>query len=273
MKKRPIPRIEQLEAREVPDVSLGHAAPCFASPGPARIDVLAHSPVTYSPPAGNPALADAGMAIPKPAGEAQDVPALQALESLFFSPEEVEKLVARPASPGPSAEPAGDAAQGWQFLCNYTRKAIRNEELRYGPLPDHEDLLQQTFVEWRQTTGPGEHALANLLDRDSAERLALRKAVRRVIDHVRYDVRRQRRMVEITDQPIPSNPADQDWIDLRLDLGAGVGKLGPRERQTLELRRQGKTFDEIGAELGLLRQRAFEIYHTALGRLQEIYGS
>ena len=33
------------------------------------------------------------------------------------------------------AEPAG-----WLFLNNYTRKAIANEEARYGRLPDHDDL-------------------------------------------------------------------------------------------------------------------------------------
>jgi hypothetical protein len=260
MKKRPAPRIEQLEAREVPDVSLGHAAPYAVAATPAQ--VLEQNPVSYSLPAGS-----------ETAGAIPSAPAREALDHLFHSPEAVDQLVAPSAKPVQGATPEADVAQGWQFLANYTRKAIRNEELRYGPLPDHDDLLQQTFVEWRQATGPGDHALANLLDRDSTERLALKKAVRRVIDHVRYEARKQRRMVEITDQAVPTKAGEQDWIDLKLDLGAGVGQLGPRERQTLELRRQGKTFDEIGAELGLLRQRAFEIYHTALGRLQEIYSS
>jgi hypothetical protein len=239
MKKRRVLRIERLEARETPDVSLCPAA----YPAPPLTAQLA------------------GPADGFPAGQPESPLSLPALETIFSSPAEMEKLL------GPSAEPP----EGWQFLSNYARKAIRNEELHYGALPDHDDILQQIYVEWREQVGPGDSSLAGLLHRDSAGRQVLRKAVRRVLDHARYEQTRRKRVLELHDQPAPVRPAAQDWADVRLDWSLGVGGLGDGERQVLELRSQGKTFAEIGAEMGLLKQRVFEMYSAALDRLQEVY--
>jgi hypothetical protein len=266
MKKRSLLRIEQLEARETPDVSLSQAA--LPSPEPL--------------PAKSSSDGDSGLQAPTPtllpaAAEAIDFASasLQVRDTLFFNPKEVDRLLGSAGSvsqsfPSPELQPEA-AAEGLQFLCNYTRKAILNEELRYGILPDHEDMIQQVFIDWREQVGPDQTAFRNLLEKESAERLVLRKAVRRVIDHVRYETNRQKQMTELLDEPAPSSPAQQEWTDLQLDLASGLGNLSPRETQLLELRRQGKTFEEIGLELGLLKQRAFEIYDSTILRLQQIY--
>lgn len=254
MKKRHIPRIEALEARDTPDVSLGAAAARALPPPPDASVVLVQ---------------DADLFTPAPTDEAR-ASYLQALESIFSDAAGLDKLLARHPRPAVTAEPL--EPQGWQFLCNYTRKALRNEELRYGSLPDHEDVLHEVFVEWREQVGPNDAALTNLLKSESPERQQLRKTVRRVLDHVRYEQSKQKRVVELIDQPAPVKPGEQDWIDVRLDWATGAGSLAARERQLLELRGQGKTFEEIGAEMGLLKQRVCELYSAAVDRLQELYG-
>jgi DNA-binding NarL/FixJ family response regulator len=102
---------------------------------------------------------------------------------------------------------------------------------------------------------------------------ALRKIVRRVIDRERYAQNKQKRLVQSTDLPAPVNPAEQVWADLKIDLDSGLGELSSRERQVLELRRQGKTFEEIGAETGMSKQRAFEECSGAISKIQELYRS
>ena len=94
-----------------------------------------------------------------------------------------------------------------------------------------------------------------------------------MLDHERYDQQRQKRMVELLDQPAPVKTGDQEWLDLQIDWSQGVGNLSPLERQMLELRRQGMTFEEIGGETGMVKQRVFEIFNSALERLQEVYSS
>ena len=263
MKKRQILGLEQLEARDTPDVSLGHSAlplppkPIFFGEGPS---VVPRSPDDSS----------------------ADAFSWHALETLFSNSDEMEKLLADSARLLPSAEqPAqspvasasADAApQGWHLLCNYTRKAIRNEEQRYGRLADHEDLVHQVYVEWREQVGPAEQAYAGLLDKESAERQILRKTVRRVIDHVRYEQNRQKRTVELFDQEAPANPVEQDWRDVQLDWRLG-DVPNAQERQVLELRRQGMTFEEIGSEMGLVKQRVCETFNSVLQQLQELYAS
>jgi DNA-directed RNA polymerase specialized sigma24 family protein len=246
MKKRRVLRMERLEARETPDVSLCPAA----CPAPLTANLAA--------PAGPVAAPGPG----QPGGVPGEGLSLRALETIFSSPAEMAKLLGRPAEP----------PEGWQFLSNYARKAIRNEELHYGALPDHDDILHEIYVEWREQVGSGDSSLAGLLHKDSAERQVLRKAVRRVLDHARYEHTRQKRVLELHDQPAPARPAGREWADVRLDWSLGVGGLGAREKQVLELRSQGMTFEEIGAEMGLLKQRVFEMYSAAMDRLQEAYG-
>jgi DNA-directed RNA polymerase specialized sigma subunit len=168
-------------------------------------------------------------------------------------------------------EPLRPSSRGYLFLCNYTEKAVRTDEHRRGPLPDHEDIVHQVFVEWREQVGPEEQHLANLLDRESVERQVLRRTVPRVISRARYENNKHADRVGATDLPAQASAPAQDWTDLRIDLEQGVGNLAPHERQILELRRQGKTFDEIGAEVGMAKQRASEICSAVVARLQKIY--
>ena len=251
MTKRHIPGIEALEARETPDVSLAAAG---LLPSVAAGHVVVHSPSLESlPQVGSDGAFDDALL---PTGFS-----VHAVDRVFG---DIDLLL----HPGKAS--AAEDRQGWQFLGNYTRKAIRNEELRYGPLPDHEDIEHQVFVEWREQVATGEHALSRLLDKESPERLLLRKTVRQVLDRVRYQSQRQQRMVELLDQPAPSSRAGQEWIDLQLDWDQGA-RPNARERQILELRRQGMTFEEIGTELGLLKQRVCELYQDVLDLLQERY--
>jgi hypothetical protein len=286
MKKRRVLGIEQLEARETPDVSLGHAG-AYSLPS-LPVDAAIHNghllpPSTLLP--GSEQAYTAPKALPDLAHQAEAASYLQALERLFN--EDFQHLVDRAAeslaqeTPAATTEASANAQavsqeqalQAWRFLSNYTRKAIRNEEIKYGGLPDHEDIIHQTFVEWRQQVGPQATPLANLLDKTSAERQVLQKTVRRVIDHTRYEQNRQKKMAELIDQAAPLKAGHQDWVDLRLDWAQGVGNLVPQELRMLELRSQGKTFEEIGSEIGLVKQRVYEMYHSTLDRLQSIYAS
>lgn len=279
MKQRPQLGIEQLEARETPDVSLLHAA-ALASPATGAAAVVdsvlpastAHSPLTSvaSPIAAPDELSHlVARLLTLPESQPASDSYWQSFDHYYDSHASVEADItaSRPAA----ATRAESVTSGWQFVTNYARKSIRNDEGRFGPLPDHDDMLQQIFLEWRQQVGPSPMAFRNVLQKDSAERVVLRKVVRRVLDHARYEQAKLRRRGELIDQPAPSRSGDQAWTDLRLDLAAGVGRLSPRERQMLELRSQGMTFEEIGSELGLLKQRVCEMYNSTLHRLQAIY--
>lgn len=292
MKKRPVLRIEQLEARETPDVSLGHPG-AFAVPSlPNHAAVLNGQPVVPSPLAWTEQLQSVAQALPDPARRAEAASYLQALERLF-NDSDIQRLVDGSAdtlaaeASAPRSQPSSSkqllgsdhaiteeqALRAWRFLYNYTNKAIRNEETKYGPLTDHEDIIHQTFVEWRQQVGEQNAPFTRVLDKTSPERQLLQKTVRRVIDHTRYEQNRQKKMAELIDHPTPSKPAHQDWIDIQLDWAQGVGNLVPQEIRLLQLRSQGKTFEEIGSEIGLVKQRVCEIYNSALDRLQSIYAS
>jgi RNA polymerase sigma factor (sigma-70 family) len=284
MAQRLRPEVEQLEARETPDVSLGLAA---APPAPPPVvgTVLQRLSAEAQPaPVGAElrtffaALAEALHALPK------DSPSLPALETFFASAGQLGPLLAglpeaksgrdlpRPAADANTDQPPASAvASGWQFLRNYTAKAIRTEERRHGRLPDHEDLVQQVFVQWWEQVGARDQALARVLHEESPERLALRKAVRRVLDHVRYERNRDRNRVELFDQPAPANGDEQAWRDLRLDWAQNGRDPSARERHLLELRRQGLTFQEIGDAMGLLKQRVSEMYSAAVERLRDRY--
>jgi hypothetical protein len=175
--------------------------------------------------------------------------------------------------PMPTGMPRGldPIPSGWSFLCNYTRKAIRNDEARRGPLPGHEDVVQQVYLEWRQLVGPGEETLANLLEADSLERQALRAIVPRVIGRARYEHNRWQTTSELIDSPAPLDRTSQDWRDLQIDVQGGAGNVRPRERRILELRGQGETFEKIGEELQMSRQRVCEAFNATLDRLRELY--
>jgi len=283
MKKRRVLKLEQLEAREVPDISLCQVAPCPVQPLASPNFEAKAVPSPDLPSAGDPQPAvTANTEVAANETEIFDWQELRAnlagsrelVQLLTGSSAALPRLDARHDEEGNNARqsPTSDAAlEAWRFLANYTRKAIGNEESKYGSLPDHEDIIHETFVEWRQQVGPEDQAYVRLLNKESPERQVLSKAVRRVIDHSRYEQRRQKRMVELFDQPAPVEAAEQDWIDLRVDWSLGVGNLSRQEKRMLELRRQGKTFAEIGSELGMMKQRVFEMYNSAVDSLQELY--
>jgi DNA-directed RNA polymerase sigma subunit (sigma70/sigma32) len=156
-------------------------------------------------------------------------------------------------------------------LRNYATKAIHREEFARGPLPDHADIIQQIYVEWREGVGTAENVHAQVLERDSAERVAFRGAVRRVLDRARYDAVKQRRRADMTPDDTAASASTGDWADLEIDLAQGIGKLTERERDILSFRRWGMTFEEIGEKLGMSRQRVFEAYAGLLDRLSAIY--
>src|SRR5712691_10072111 len=134
MKKRRILGLEQLEARDTPDVSLGHSA----LPLPPK-------PAFFG---------EGSSVVPRaPDDSSADAFSWQALETLFSNSDEMERLLADSARLLPSAASADASPQGCHLLCNYTRKAIRNEEQRYGRLADHEDVVHQVYVEWREQVG------------------------------------------------------------------------------------------------------------------------
>jgi hypothetical protein len=290
MKKRLRPGLEQLEARETPDVSLGRSA-ALAVPLPGQIGINPPQQLAFLPVSGQ--VQQLPVALPcsgtdQTANFSPGAFHAQILESLFRDSKELDRLFGQsldsPASATDAAPSDGTAdvsdfsgleaaTLGLKFFSNYARKSIRNEELKYGRLTDHEDLFNQIYLEWRVQVGNNGQALGNLLNKDSAERQALRKTVRRVLDHERYDQQRQQRMVELLDQPAPVQAGGQEWVDLQLDWSQGVGNLSPLERQILDLRRQGMTFEEIGDDTGLVKQRVFEIFNAALERLQEVYSS
>jgi RNA polymerase sigma factor (sigma-70 family) len=288
MSKRHVLELEQLEARATPDVSLGLAAGPPA-PLPTTGALLYGNGVASETPTALPgvepraffaALAEALHALPK------DSPSVRVLETFFASaghlgpvlpdlPEaRPEGSASRPAPDANADQPTADAtAQGWAFLRNYTTKAIRTEERRHGRLPDHDDLVQQVFVQWWEQVGARDQALARVLQEETPERLALRKTVRRVLDHVRYEQNRDRKRLELFDRPAPVNSAEEDWRDLRLDWALNGDGPGVREQHLLELRRQGLTLQEIGDALGLLKQRVSELYTATVERLQARYSA
>src|SRR5207253_9526555 len=142
------------------------------------------------------------------------------------------------------------------------RKAIHNDDAKYGTLWEYEDLVHQIYLEWRQQIAAQNGELNHLLDRNSAERQALRKTVRRVLDHARYESAKERRLTELNDAPAPSKVEEEDWLDLRIDWNSNGALLSAQSRKMLELRREGKTFEEIGADMGLAKQRVSEMYNS-----------
>jgi RNA polymerase sigma factor (sigma-70 family) len=296
-KKRRALSVESLENREVLSASVGVSAidalpslldkqlviaqeqplaqPSLSTLAP---DALANVPAGKIVRPANPGSSEGGL------GDTLDVPAL---EALFADADSLARLLVSPTdapASSPSSSPASERpaakqaaltsptqVEGWHFLHNYTRKAIRNEEQRHGPLRDREDLVHQVFVEWREQVGENDLALGQLLNKDSPERLVLRKAARRVLDHARYVRDRDSQIEGLSDQPAPANSSEAEWRELQMDVSQGAGNLDPRERQLLELRRQGMTLDEIGAEVGLAKQRVCEAFVAIIDRLQALY--
>jgi sigma-70-like protein len=287
MSKRPALHCERLERRELPANSFGlsvlpldllHAAPLTAPASLANAFYLlpthegdgralaAQTGGLSSDAVGaffakQTSFGDLHAPTPMPTGSDSD--AFESLPSLGWD--------ADPSLPVAEARPRVSDAEFWAFLRNYATKAIRREEFSRGPLRDHADIIQQIYVEWREGVSPSDDVHARLLDRDSAERSAFRGAVRRVLDRSRYDEVKQRRNVDVSEHEGPVAARDRDWVDLEIDLTQGIGQLTDREREILDLRRAGLTFEEIGGKLDMPKQRVFEAYTELLDRLGALY--
>jgi DNA-directed RNA polymerase specialized sigma24 family protein len=161
--------------------------------------------------------------------------------------------------------------EGYRFLCNYARHAIRAAERRLGPLTDHEDIVQEICVEWLEQAGPPAVAFPRLLEQAPVEMGLLRATVSRVIARVAYQQRRGRATHVLADRPAPERAAEREWAEFKSDCEQGVGNLSGQEWQILELRRQGQTFAEVGAAVGLPKQRVWELYQEVIARLQGVY--
>jgi hypothetical protein len=173
--------------------------------------------------------------------------------------------------PLPTGKPLDPVAAGYRYLCNYGRTAIYRAERRAGPLSDHEDIIQQICLEWLQQVGPPHEAFPRLLEHAAVEMQLLRATVNRVIGRMIYQQRKDRRRSGLVDWPAPAHSTERDWMEFHSDCAEGVGHLTRQEWHILEQRRQGKTFTEIGAELGVARQRVWEVYHEVEARLRRIY--
>jgi DNA-directed RNA polymerase specialized sigma24 family protein len=171
---------------------------------------------------------------------------------------------------GQTAAPVSEE-QFWAFLRNYATKAIRREERTRGPLSDHADIIQQIYVEWREEVPSSDDVHGRVMVKESPERTAFQTAVRRVLDRTRYGDMKQRRRVDANEPEAQTNETTRAWADLEIDLAQGVGRLTEKERDILDMRRWGLTFEEIGARLGLPKQRAFEAYTEVLNRLSDLY--
>jgi hypothetical protein len=172
----------------------------------------------------------------------------------------------------PRGKPLDPVERGYQYLCHYARHSIHAAERRVGPLRDHDDLVQQVCVEWLEEAGEPAQALPRLLEQAPADMRLLRAVVSRVIARAVYQQKKRSVVFDFSDWPARGNAAERDWVEFKADCEQGVGNLSRREWQVLDLRRQGKTFEEIGAELRLPRQRVWEVYRAVEARLRKIYG-
>jgi hypothetical protein len=177
-----------------------------------------------------------------------------------------------------NGKPLDPKAQlGFERLQAYAWSSIYRAEAQRGMrFVDPEDIVHDIYVEWRKlVVRPEDEALSNLLDDASEEMSVLRTAVARVIARTRYRQNKWTRRVDVQDlvkdAPALSHRGEQERVDWEDWWKTLLAKLTPQEKQILELRKQEKTFAEIGAEMGMAKQRVWEIWHAVVTHLQENY--
>src|SRR5262249_39603250 len=161
--KRRIVQVEELETRVTPDVSLGHSA-ALVSP-PATGGALASEPVVLlTPPSALTGTASVRESF-------QDASYLDALGAIFSNVDELDRILNRQTPSDDSSDASPSSADAvWRFVSNYTKKAIHNDESKYGPVTDHEDVVHQVYVEWREQVGDRSGYYNELLNKESAQR-------------------------------------------------------------------------------------------------------
>lgn len=154
--------------------------------------------------------------------------------------------------------------EGLRYLFNYASKSIRRN--RGVSEQDRDDLLHDIYMEWWICTGFEVAALPKLLESDSPERRSLRDSIYRVFGRYRYH-QTAHRTGELgeADALAPDDP--EAARDFSLDLQKWLDGLPNLEAKIIDLYYfQHKTMDEIGAEIGMAKQRVSEIHKRALAK-------
>src|SRR5262245_12761463 len=154
-------------------------------------------------------------------------------------------------------------SEGLRYLLNYATKSIRKN--RGVSEPDRDDLLHDIYMEWWVCVGFEVTALPKLLDAESEERRSLRESIYRVFGRYRYH-QSAHRTEDLAEDQCP-DPTTIDRSDFTLDLDNWLKHLPDLEAKIIDLYYfQHKTMEEIGAEIGLAKQRVSEIHKRALSR-------
>lgn len=156
--------------------------------------------------------------------------------------------------------------EGLRYLLNYANKSIRKN--RGVPEQDRDDVLHEIYMEWWVCVGFEVAALPRLLDSESPERRSLRESVYRVFGRYRYHQTAHRTSdLAEGECPDPDTLAGAEGRDFSLDLDEWLSRLPDVEGKIIDLYYfQHKTMEEIGAELGLAKQRVSEMHKKALSR-------
>ncbi len=154
--------------------------------------------------------------------------------------------------------------EGLRYLFNYANKSIRKN--RAVSEQDRDDLLHDIYMEWWICTGFEVASLPKLLETDSPERQSLRESIYRVFGRYRYH-QTAHRTNELNDADALAGDAPENTRDFALDLKRWLTSLPELEAKIIDLYYfQHKTMDEIGAEIGMAKQRVSEIHKRALAK-------
>ena len=153
---------------------------------------------------------------------------------------------------------------GLKYLFNYASKSIRRN--RGVSEQDRDDLLHDIYMEWWICTGFEVASLPKLLETDSTERQSLRESIYRVFGRYRYH-QTAHRTGDLENDELLAIHDPQGTRDFSLDLKNWLATLPNLEAKIIDLYYfQHKTMDEIGAEMGLAKQRVSEIHKRAIAK-------
>lgn len=232
--------------------SPAYAAGWAAAPGPEipleSMNISAEAPSSPPPPASPPV--DVGATDEAGYGDRFDIAAPQG---------------ATPTPPVIASALLNEPQQeGLRYLFNYASKSIRRN--RGVSEQDRDDLLHDIYMEWWICTGFEVTSLPRLLEADSPERRSLRDSIYRVFGRYRYH-QSAHRTGDLDDADALAKADPDDTLDFSLDLERWLASLPSLEAKIIDLYYyQHKTMDEIGAELGLAKQRVSEIHKRALAK-------
>jgi hypothetical protein len=283
--QRRVPEIERLEGRDMPAApGLPYLAPPVhlgAAHAVTAPQVLVRTPTTQSAIGESPITRD----VVAPIGAGETSPPLaavwqQAADVLFAIAGErcdtVGTAWAQPHVPRDDAATNGVAATGPKVVDAVAASAVAppahqtptiSGVLRYAwrsvsrhRVDDPDDAVQQIGFEWL--------LLAATIQTTYDD---VRRIVARVIDRAYRRFKKQQQALELLDIPVHADRVQDAFRDMQLDRDLGVRDLTDAEWQVVGLRRQGFTFAEIGLQVGIRKQRAREMFQTAVSYLQKRY--